>query len=81
MYNEIPKKEILKIHSYSLKKKEEGFGQRKIKKMILENFGKDIAEPTISNWIYREKIPFENEKTQFKAIKKNTKSKIRKIIY
>ena len=70
LYTNLSKKEILKIYNFALKKRENGLGQRKISKMIKENFGKEINESNISNWIYHGKAPFGNKKTQFKSLPK-----------
>lgn len=72
-YKTISREEILNIYDFAMKKRKEGFGQRNISKMIKEKFGKEISEGAISNWIFYKRIPFGNEKTQFKSLSKPKK--------
>ncbi len=79
MYSNLSREEVLKLHSYALKKHKEGFGQRRIKKMMQETFGKEISESTISSWIHKNKIPFGNELTRFKPLPIPSKLELKKL--
>lgn len=68
IYNNLPKEIVLKIHSFAMERRKQGFGQRKIFNMIKEKFKVEIKEGTIANWIFSNSIPFGNEKTQFKKL-------------
>lgn len=72
----LTKEKILKIYNYAIKKRKENLGQRSISRKIKEKFSKTISEGTISNWIYKNRIPFGNEKTQFKPLKKPSKNQL-----
>ncbi len=76
-YNNLPKEKVLEIHAFAIdKRKKENLGQRKISRLIKNKFKVDIHENTIANWIYLNKIPFGNEKTQFKPLPKPKKEKL-----
>jgi hypothetical protein len=72
----ISREEILQIYNFVIKKRKEGLGQRKIARAIKEEFNQIISEGAVSNWIFLNKKPFGNEKTQFKAIIKPKKEDI-----
>ena len=76
IYKNLSRDEILSAYYFAIKKRKEGLGQRNISKIIKEEFGKEINESTISNWIYHGKVPFSNEKTQFKSLPKPKKEDI-----
>ncbi|MEK6850271.1 MAG: LAGLIDADG family homing endonuclease [Nanoarchaeota archaeon] len=66
-YGGLSKEKVLEIYSFVInKRKKLNCGQRKLFKLVKENFGVEIKENTISNWIFLGLIPFANEKTQFK---------------
>lgn len=76
-YNNLPKNKIMEIYSFAInKRKEKGIGQRKLSKLIEEEFEVKIHENTIANWIYFNKIPFRSEKTQFKPLAKPEKGNL-----
>ncbi len=75
-YNALPKNKVLEIYSFVMKKREEGFGQRTLSRMVKERFNKKISENTIAGWIFYEKIPFGNERTQFKPLPKPSKKEL-----
>ncbi len=78
-YNNLSKKKIMKIYSFVInKRKKEGFGQRKLSRLVNKKLGTNIHENTIANWIYLGKVPFGNEKTQFKPLPKPTKEELYK---
>lgn len=78
MYNGLSREEIFRIYSFVTEKRKEGFGQRKIYKMIKTKFNTEIKESTISNWIFYKKIPFGNERTQFKPKQRPPKKELYK---
>lgn len=79
-YNNLPKKEVLKIYDFVKKKrKERGLGQRKIYRLVKKEFGKEINENTIAGWIFLGNIPFGFEKTQFKPLPKPKKEELHEL--
>lgn len=72
----ISRDKIQNIYSFSISKSKEGFGQRRIARLIKKNFNEIISEGAISNWIYLKKHPFGNEKTQFKLIARPKKEEL-----
>lgn len=59
---------VLKIHNFVMKvRKEEQLGQTNITRKIKEKFGIAFSENTISGWIHRKIVPYDQEKTQFKS--------------
>ncbi len=76
-YNNLPKERVMQIYSFVInKRKEENIGQRKLARLVEKEFNINIHENTISNWIYSNKIPFGNEKTQFKSLSKPAKEEL-----
>ena len=73
---DISREEILQIYDFALAKRKEKFGQRKISRMIQDKFNKKISEGAVSNWIFLNKKPFGNEKTQFKSLPKPKKEDV-----
>lgn len=58
---------VLKMHSFALRlNKEKNFGQTRTADEIEKKFKIKISENTVAGWIYRELVPYDNEKTQFK---------------
>ena len=66
-YNGLNKEKVLEIHNFVMEKRKEGLGQRKLFRLVKENFSTEIKESTISGWIFRGIKPFGNEKTWFKV--------------
>jgi intein-encoded DNA endonuclease-like protein len=75
----LSREEISQIYNFTIEKRKEGFGQRKISRMISEKFNQNISEGAISNWIFYNKKPFGNERTQFKAKQKPKKEEIQRL--
>lgn len=76
-YNGLPKEKVLEIHSFVIdKRKGGGFGQRKLYRLVREKFGVEVKENTIAGWIFRKIVPYNNEKTQFKAKPKPSKEEL-----
>lgn len=68
IYGGLAKEKVLEIYEFVMQnRKETGFGQRKLFRIVKEKFGVEIKESTISGWIFRKIVPYSNEKTQFKA--------------
>lgn len=79
MYNNLSKDLVLKIYFYAMEQRKKGLGQRKIYHLIKNEFNEEIKENTISNWIFYGKVPFANEKTQFKPLPMPAKDEINEL--
>ncbi|MBI2449074.1 hypothetical protein HYV49_02135 [Candidatus Pacearchaeota archaeon] len=67
VYNGLSRNQVIEIHSFVMKKRKDlGYGQTRIYRLVKEKFGVEIKENTLSGWIFRGIKPFGNEKTQFK---------------
>ncbi len=75
-YNSLPKNKVLRIHSFVMKKRKKGFGQRTLHRLVKERFNKEISENTLAGWIFCGNVPFGNEKTQFKPLPRPNKKEL-----
>jgi len=66
-YNGLKKEAVLEAYSFVMHlRKETGFGQTRITRLVKERFNNKISENTVSGWIYSKNIPFNSQNTQFK---------------
>ena len=78
----LSKEKILEIYKFVMwKRKELNFGQRKLRRLIEKEFSIKLSEATLSGWIFKNNVPFANEKTQFKSKTRPDKETLFKLYF